>query len=278
VDPSFQPFIATPASEALFAKLPAGWEAAEKYRLVVASMAHGPLRREAGRRAVDAVLARARDLLRHAMSPVRERYGSWPEDGDLDLEGTLDCGFDPKSPVLAVKRREPRQAELVLIIDTSLSMTGERVALVAVAAAILKLKLQNVAVVAFDTTASVLVRCRNPVPAPELVRRILDVPAQGYTNIGDGLAKGLLELATSPRHERVAMLLTDGAGNVGWDPVAQASRFQRLHVVHVGRPVGRGPKVCAQLAAAGNGRLFKAASHTDLPGVIRQALRTVFRA
>jgi Mg-chelatase subunit ChlD len=258
-------------------ELPAGWEAAEKYRQVVASMAPGPLRQEATRRAVQAVLARAKELLRHAMSPVEQRQGTWPEDGDFDLDATLDRGLDPLSPSLAVTRREPREADLVLVIDTSLSMTGERVALVAVAAAILKLKLEHVAVVAFDTTARVLVGCRVPVPAPELVLRILEVPAQGYTNIEDGLAKAFTELSTSSRREKVAMLLTDGAANVGWDPVARARRFRRLHVVHVGKPTGRGTKLCRRLALAGNGLLFQASSHADLPGVIRGALRSIFR-
>ncbi len=237
-----------------------------------------PLRVEAGARAVDAVIARARRLLRHARRPVRAVEDAFPAPGDLDLEATTDRDPPWTADRLRVRRTEPRDAEVVLVLDTSLSMTGEKVALVAVAAAILQLALREVAVVAFDTAAHVLVPVGRPVPTREVVGRVLSVPAQGYTHLEAGLVCAAAELARSRRRERVALLLTDGLPNIGWDPVRPASRFSRLHVVQVGPDHAHGTRTCRRLAAAGRGRRFRARTWEDLPGVVRDAVRFLLRA
>lgn len=227
--------------------------------------------------AIDAILDHAKRLLRHAARPSRARERAWPDEGELDLERTLERPRPWAAGDVRVVRNEPREADVVAILDMSLSMTGEKIALVAVATAILRLKLEHVAVVAFDTTAHVLVKVGEDVTPRELVRRVLEVPAQGYTNVEGGLEAALEQLRRSKRRERVGLLFTDGVANVGGDPVPVAARFPRLHVVHLGEHHPQGARCCRDMARAGRGKLYRARAYADLPRVVREAVRELFR-
>lgn len=281
----FSPFFESDAQAQELAELPAGWEAAQSLHRLKKRLSDKALR-IVSERAIDAILQRAKALLRHAAHPTRLTRRSWPAEGDLDLDATLEAPRQvPQAPMTApfqphdivVARQEPRDADVVAILDMSLSMTGEKIALVAVAAAILRMKLESVAIVAFDTNAHVLVRLDESLPLRELVRRIIMVPAQGYTHISAGLEAGLEQLARSKRRERVGLLLSDGISNVGWDPVRVAQRFPALHVVQLGRDLPQGSKTCRDMARAGRGRRFHAPTYVALPSVVKRVIREVFR-
>ena len=253
-----------------------GWGGATQW-LGSGQQAGGAARQEVREHDVGAVIARARALVRHAARPTRRDERAWPAEGDFDLEQTLDRPRPWLPEDLRVSRTLPREADVAAILDMSLSMTGEKIALVAVATAILYIKLEHVAVIAFDTTPHVLVRCGENLPLREVVRRVLEVPAQGYTNIDGGLAAGWAELRRGYHSERIGMLFTDGVANVGRDPVRSASRYPHLHVVHVGEHHPQGARSCAQMAQAGRGKLYRARAYHDLPGVVRRAVRELFR-
>ncbi len=270
------PFVAHASLEAQLTELPAGWDAAKAWRQLQGQLP-AALRQRVLESAIDGVLAHAKRLVRHAARPTRTLSVRWPEHGDLDVEATLDSP-PPWTPTdVVLTRTEPRDVDIVAILDMSLSMTGEKIALLAVATAILHLKVENVAVVAFDTTPHLLVRAGERVSTREVVRRVLGVPAQGYTNIEGGLDAGLRELRQSRRRERVGMLFSDGVANVGWDPVPVAGRFPRLHVVHLGAHHVQGARTCRDMARAGRGKLYRARTYADLPGVVRGAVRELFR-
>ncbi|MFN7143756.1 MAG: vWA domain-containing protein, partial [Myxococcota bacterium] len=214
--------------------MPTGWDAAVGWRKLQQALPPGLVRRTVEERAVDAILDHARRLLRHAARPRRLDAVAWPGEGELDLEETIERPRPWAPGDVRLLRQVPREADVVAILDMSLSMTGEKTALVAVATAILRLKLENVAVVAFDTGARVLVRVGEVVSPRELVRRVLTVPAQGYTNIEGGLVAAADQLRRSGRRERVGLLLTDGIANVGGDPVSAAGRLPRPPIVYLG--------------------------------------------
>ncbi|MFT5584492.1 MAG: hypothetical protein ACI9VR_002077 [Cognaticolwellia sp.] len=281
----FMPFFEADSGHVQLSELPAGWEAAQNLHRLKKTLPDKALR-VVTERALDAIIQRAKTLLRHAAHPTHLVRSSWPEPGDLDLDATLERPRQipmrgQKAPWRAqdivVSRQEPRDADVVAILDMSLSMTGEKIALVAVAAAILRMKLESVAIVAFDTNAHVLVRLGEQLPIRELVRRILMVPAQGYTHISAGLEAGLEQLQRSGKRERVGLLLSDGISNVGWDPVRVAKRYPTLHVVQLGRDLPQGSRACRGMAQAGRGRRFHAATYVALPGVVKRVIREVFR-
>lgn len=258
-------------------ELPSGWDAATSFHRLKRQLP-GHIRAIVRERAVDVILERARDLLRHATRPTRTTTDRLPADGELDLDATLEVPRPWAPEDLVLTRVEPREADVVAVLDMSLSMTGEKIALTALAAAILRLKLEQVAVIAFDTDAHVLVRVGESVTPRELVRRVLEVPAQGYTNIEQGLRIALRELNRSARKERVGILMSDGIYNVGWDPVKVAGHYPRLHVVQVGQEERQGTKTCKGMVSAGRGRLYRAVTYQDLPRVVRQLVREVFGA
>lgn len=257
--------------------LPTGWEAAVAWRKLRVELPPGLVRQKVEERAIDAILAHARKLLRHAARPRRVEATAWPEEGELDLEETIERPRPWTAEDLRLVRSVPREVDAVAVLDMSLSMTGEKIALVAVATAILRLKLESLAVVAFDTTPHVLVRVGEVVSPRELVRRVLTVPAQGHTNIEAGLSAANEQLRRSGRRERVALVLTDGLANVGGDPVGAAGRLPRLHVVHLGDHHPQGARTCRGMAQTGRGRLYRARTYGDLPGVVRGAVRELFR-
>ncbi len=280
MDLDTQPFFVTPNDSATLAAIPGGWDAARRFRELARDLSHHVLLRELTRRAVDAVLQRARSLLKHSQRPTSLRTLAWPARGDLDLHATLERPPPWTPERTMISRPDPRQADVVLVLDMSLSMTGEKIALLAVAAAIMQMKLEQVGVVTFDTTARTLVSVGRPLQLRTMVQRVLQVSAMGYTNICAGLRQAAEELRRSRRKERVAILFTDGIGNVGWDPNRQASLLPRLHVVHVGssNDLHGGARNCQRMASAGRGHMFHAETYDDLPAVSRQAIRRLFRA
>jgi len=166
---------------------------------------------------------------------------------------------------------------VVAVLDMSLSMTGEKIALTALATAILSLSLDQIAVISFDTTSRKLVDLCEHVTTEELVRRVLTVPAQGYTNITAGIRAANRILRRSQRRERAAIVMTDGVANVGGSPIAVAGQIPKLHVVQVGPEEPRGAQVCRSMAGAGRGRHYRAPTYEDLPAVARRLVRECFR-
>ena len=257
-------------------ELPSGWEAARSYHRLKHRLPR-KLREQAERRAVDAIMQRARRMLRHAALPTTSVHGHFPEPGELNLDRTMDAPRPWSPQDIALSRRAVRQADVAVILDMSLSMTGEKIALIALATAILRLRLDRLSVISFDTSAHTLSAVGDPVGARELTCRILRVPAQGYTNVGAGLQAGLLQLQRSPRSERAGIILTDGVANIGRDPVPIAGRFPRLHVVQVGPEDRLGARNCLRMSRSGRGRHYRAPRYSDLPDVIKRLVRECFR-
>ncbi len=234
-------------------------------------------------KAVGAVMRRAKELLLRHSRPTELVLEDWRPgvSGDLDVEETLERSagkVHPEPEDLVVAETREKRADLALALDVSLSMAGENLALLAVSAAVLALRAdpRDLAVVAFETHAEVLTRRGEAVDAETIVRKILEVPAGGFTNIEAGLeeARKCLEGSRSPR--RAVILVSDGKSTEGGDPREVAKRIQRLHVVHIGRdPHGR--RLSRALATAGNGAFETASAYRTLPRAMDRLARRIFR-
>ena len=106
-------------------------------------------------------------------------------------------------------------------------------AIAAVAAAVLALKLhpEDLSVVVFEDKANAVTHLDVPDPADEVVRRMLDQPVRGYTNIEAALALGAAELERGRNPRRSGLLITDGVVTAGGDPLPLAHRFPQLFVL-----------------------------------------------
>jgi Mg-chelatase subunit ChlD len=195
---------------------------------------------------------------------------------EIDLDRTLDVLAGnpvPEDDDIIVRERERTRRSVVLVVDVSGSMKGERVRTAAATVGALagELHRDRLAVVAFWSDAAVLVRLGEPVSPLRVLDLLLRVPTRGLTNVAFALQVAGRQLAgVLPRDARV-LLLSDCVHNAGPDPRLAAARLPRLDVLldtsgEVDVDLGR------DLARLGRGRLRLVSNHRD----VARALSSVF--
>lgn len=260
------------------------WSLAVNFAAWKKLLKHNPRRLERmRRRAITGVIRRAKELLRRQSRPTEVILADWSPgtSGELDVEETIERAVGKSAPEpedLAVTERRDKRADLALALDVSLSMAGENLALVAVAAAVLALRAdpRDLAVVAFETTAETLTHRGEAISPEDVVRRILDVPAGGFTNIEAGLLEARKNLSGSRSPRRAVILVSDGKSTEGGDPRDVARGLPRLHVVHIGRDV-HGRRLSRALASLGKGAFEAAPAYRALPRAMDRLTRRIFR-
>ena len=260
---------------------PDGWQLAVR---LTSSGFHGgdeAARAHAEELAAAAVVRRASALvgpLRGATQLVRGPLKE-PGRGELDLEQTLENVVGKRRPEAddwIVQERVERRRQVVLMVDMSGSMAGQNMALAAVAGAVLALKLRpgDLGVVGFSDEARVIVRLGEQLDVHEVVRRLLDRPCHGGTNVDAALRSGYEELARGRDPRRAAVLVTDGLYTAGPDPRATAEKFSSLHVLHTDGTDGGKPQtvwitprrqVGRDVAQLGGGILVPVTTFAELP-------------
>ena len=260
-----------------------GWAVAT--RLTDTSLTQGSreLKAYARRIATAAVLRRAWRLvgpIRRATRPVLEVMDE-PFRGELEVEATLENVAGKRFPERddwIVERREDTEQQLVLMMDVSLSMAGENLAIAAVAAAVLALKLrpEDLSVVVFESVARAVTRLEERDDPEEIVTRLLSEPARGYTNIEAGLRLGGREVRRGRNPRKAGLLITDGVSTAGGDPLPAADAFPRLHVL-LTEDYKMDPALCERLAGVGRGEVFRVRHHAELPAKMLEIANRVLR-
>jgi Mg-chelatase subunit ChlD len=233
--------------------------------------------------------ARARQIARRLSVPRpardrRPRRGvgeltSTPWSGgsdELDLERTLEAIAGnpfPEGSDIVVRERVRQRRSVVLVVDVSGSMKGERLRTAAATVGALagELARDQLAVVAFWSDAAVLVRLGEQIAPLAVLDLLLRVPTQGLTNVTFALETAARQLAGVPPRDARVLLLSDCVHNAGPDPRLTAGRLPRLDVLldtsgEVDVELGR------DLARAGRGRIRLVRDHRD----VAAALTAVF--
>ena len=260
-----------------------GWEVATKLSSTGFNLGDRELKAYARRVAAAAVLRRAWQLvgpIRRATRPVVDVMDE-PFRGELEVEATLENIAGKRFPDRQdwiVERREDREQQVVVMMDASLSMAGENLAIAAVAAAVLALKLrgEDISIVAFESKAHALSRLEERDDPEEVVERILAEPARGYTNIEDALRVGGREIRRGRNPRKAGLLITDGVYTAGGDPTPYADAFPRLFVL-LTEDYKMDPTLCARLARVGRGEVFHVKHHAELPGKMLDIANRVLR-
>jgi Mg-chelatase subunit ChlD len=272
------------------------WDVAIRYHELKRRLRNRPAETRVLRRiSADAVLERARDILGSVVHPSETRVSllrelpAQAEQPEIDFDESLENSPLPLSGNLPVTEddlwmsyRVHSPQAVVLNVDTSLSMTGEKLALTAVAIAVVLLQFPEdpVGIVAFENEAKIIKRPEEKISIHQLVERFLDVPAQGYTHLEDGLKAALkvVRNASAAGQGRPAstVLLTDGKYTAGKDPAYLAPRFPHLVVLKMGREKAS-LNLCRELAQKGSGALREVGELESLPlvmyGVVKDLLR-----
>jgi Mg-chelatase subunit ChlD len=233
--------------------------------------------------------ARARQIARRLSVPrpprdQRSRRGvgelaslSWSGGSDeLDLERTLEAiaGIPhPESTDLVVRERVRQRRSVVLVVDVSGSMKGERVRTAAATVGALagELARDSLGVVAFWSDAAVLVRIGEQVAPLAVLDLLLRVPTQGLTNVSFALETAAQQLAGVPPRDARVLLLSDCVHNAGPDPRLTAARLPRLDVL-LDTSGEQDAELGRDLARLGRGRARLVRDHRD----VAAALTAVF--
>ncbi len=260
-----------------------GWTVATRLSDTSLALGNRELKAYARRIATAAVLRRAWRLvgpIRRATRPVQAVMDE-PFRGELEVEATLENVAGKRFPERddwIVERREDREQQLVLMMDVSLSMAGENLAIAAVAAAVLALKMrsEDLSVVVFENVARAVSRLEERDDPEQIVARLLAEPARGYTNIEAGLRLGSREIGRGRNPRKAGLLITDGVATAGGDPLPAADAFPRLHVL-LTEDYKMDPALCERLASRGRGEVFRVRHHAELPGKMLDIANRVLR-
>lgn len=195
---------------------------------------------------------------------------------DIDLDRTIEVLTErpvPEDTDIIVRERMRSRRAVVLIVDVSGSMRGEKVRVAAATVAALARDLvdDELAVVAFWSDAAVVAPLASGLSGPVVLDSLLRIPARGLTNVGFGLSAARAELAGALARRRTAILLSDCVHNAGPDPRDIARRFGELHVL-LQTDGEHDTPLAADMARLGHGRLLRVATHRDVAPALNRVL------
>jgi Mg-chelatase subunit ChlD len=162
---------------------------------------------------------------------------------------------------------------VVLLVDVSGSMRGEKVRIAAATVGALApdLASDQLALVAFWKDAAVLDRLDGDKTGTQLVAELLRIPARGLTNLHFALTVGRSELTRGSGRHAMAVLLSDCVHNAGPDPRLVAPRLPRLHVLLETDGEHDAP-LAADLARLGRGQVAPIRTYRDVAPAINRLL------
>jgi Mg-chelatase subunit ChlD len=196
---------------------------------------------------------------------------------DIDLDATLEMLAEkpvPEDDDIVVRERVRAPRSVVLAVDVSGSMKGERVrtAAATVGALAAELERDSLSVVAFWSDAAMLLRLGDEIRPLELLDTLLRMPARGLTNVAFPLELAAQQLAGVPPRNARTILLSDCVHNAGPDPRPFAGRLPRLDVL-LDTSGEKDEDLGRELARIGRGGFRPIRSHFD----VAPALSALFR-
>ena len=256
-----------------------GWSIAQHYTDIKRQLKDRRLLQVAKRIAVRAIIYRTIQLLgptRRRMEQVRGPY-SPGQKGEIDIEMTVEEMLgktEIEASDLIIESKVPRKMACIMMIDTSLSMSGDKMAMATASLGVLAYKLKSIdySIIVFDSVARVMKQLDQKVAVETLVSDLLDVPVMGFTNIEDALRTGIRELNSAVVKDKVGIMITDGNYTAGKDPRELATQYPRLFVIMIKSHDSK-PQLCKEMAALGKGKVLAVDTFEEIPRVLRDLLR-----
>lgn len=199
----------------------------------------------------------------------------WRGSGDeIDLDACMETLVGnpyPEDEDIVVREYLRHRRAIVLLIDVSGSMRGERVRTAAATVGALagEFSHDSLAVVAFGSDATIIAAPGERVEPVRLLETLLSIPAKGLTNVEFPLQVARDVLSRSTLRERRVLLLSDCVHNAGPDPRTTAAQLPRLDVL-VDTSGENDLDLARDLARMGRGRLADVPDHRQVaPAVSR---------
>lgn len=197
-------------------------------------------------------------------------YGSY-------LEEILPVEFEPK------KKRETPSLALMLVIDKSGSMAGDRIELAKEASkAAVKIlgKNDKVGVIAFDDTVEHLVRMQKATNRVRILSDISRLQPSGGTNIASGIEAAFETLLLTPARKKHVILLTDGhsdSSNI-FSELLPSMRISDMTVSTVAVGGESASTLLKRIAEGGGGRYYFTSNPYNIPRIFMKETSTVSRS
>jgi Mg-chelatase subunit ChlD len=197
------------------------------------------LRAAARRLAQQFVLDVARRGVARGRGTGKLRRRSADLGGELDLDASMPALIDatatgrvPRADELAARYWARPELALCLLIDTSGSMTGPRLAAAALTAAACAWRAPDEhAIVSFARTATVIRPLWSVQARTAVVDAVLALRGHGVTALASGLMAAAEQLAASRAARKVVVLLSDCRATDGEDPLPAARTCEELLVL-----------------------------------------------
>ncbi|MEN2739567.1 vWA domain-containing protein [Microbacterium sp. X-17] len=208
--------------------------------------------------------------------PVSLRYREGATELDLDktTEVLAEEPFALDGDLVVRERDQPRRS-VVLLVDLSGSMKGEKVrtAAATVGAVTAEFERDRVAVIAFWSDAAMISPLDEPTSTDRVLDTLLRIPAQGLTNVAFPLQLAARELRGVPTRDARVILLSDCVHNAGPQPQPIAASLPRLDVL-LDASGEHDAELARDLARHGRGRVRVVRRFGD----VAPALSTFFQA
>jgi Mg-chelatase subunit ChlD len=195
---------------------------------------------------------------------------------EIDVDRTLDAIAERRplesEDVVVRERRRTRRA-VVLAVDISGSMRGQRIRTAAATVGALGAELgrDDLGVVAFWSNAAMVLRLGDHATLDELVDRMLSLHAGGLTNVSFPLEVAEKELRRAGQRDARVLLLSDCVHNAGPDPRAAAARLPRLDVLY-DTTAEHDDELARDLARQGRGHVLPIHHHADVAPALSRVL------
>lgn len=187
---------------------------------------------------------------------------------EIDVETTLERMVESAQLSvhdIVVRERRQNRRSIVLAVDVSGSMNGERArtAAATIGATVGRLDGDAVGVIAFWSDASVIVPLGEPVMPEKVLDLLLRLPSRGLTNVEFPLRTAASQLERVPSRDARVLLLSDCVHNAGPDPRSIAGQLPRLDVL-LDTSGEHDADLAHDLAELGRGRLATATTYRDV--------------
>lgn len=272
------------------------WDVAIRFQ-DIKRFAHIPEKEKAHlkRRAIDGILERAHMVMGSVLKPETSRVVDLPTfiekgaRGELDVLETLEESFmqgladkngirSYRTDLLRYDARIEKDTPVALVMDASLSMTGEKIALLSVATAVVALSVPapRLSLMGFDSRIKWIKRFGEDLTVEQIIERVLELPAGGFTNMEIAMKETLKALRVFHKEHANVIFIGDGKYTEGADPSPLANKFKHFNVLKLGKDQA-GRELLQELSMKGNGQFFEAYKIYDLPKTMYGAIRTLLR-